>query len=99
MSTRDALRYKQMQNVLSTAGRPGRASADLLGKLLRLGAKLRAEIATLDDHAEDVLESQMRLLNFHCRVGRHNHIDIRENLHSSSPIARITHGVNAHALS
>ncbi len=55
-----------------------RMAAFLLGEALGLGAKVWAEVAALYDHAEDVFEGEVALLDVHGDVGGDDDVVVAE---------------------
>src|ERR1035438_621106 len=62
----------------------------------RLVKEFFSEVLALDQKAEDVLESEMRLLDVHGDARGDDDVDVGERLHDSSVIAQVAHRMDAH---
>src|SRR5665213_3781823 len=70
----------------------------LLSKMLGFFSEVGAEVKALDDHAENVFERQVRLLNIHRHVRWYDHVDVRERGHVAALAAGVGDGVQTHLL-
>ena len=70
--------------------------ASLLSQMLGFLAEVFAEVEALDDHAEDVLESEVRLLDVHRGVGGDDDVEVGMLLHCPTVVARVGDRVHAH---
>src|ERR1039458_2700790 len=62
----------------------------------RLVKEFFSEVLALDQKAEDVLESEVRLLDVHGDARGDDDVDVGECLHDSSVIAQVAHRMDAH---
>ena len=58
-------------------------------------AEVLAKVEAFDEHAEDVFEREVGLLDVHRRVGRDDDVDVRKLLHRTAVVAGVGDGVDA----
>ncbi len=68
----------------------------LLRELLRFAAEVLTEVAALDDHAEDVFQGKVRLLDVHGGVAGDDDVEVGEGGHAAAVVAGVGDGVDLH---
>ena len=72
------------------------AEVELLGEVFGGGVEVGAEVAALYDHAEDVFEGEVGLLDVHGDVGGDDDVVVAEGGHFPAAVAGEADGVDVH---